>query len=300
MPIEILSTDSPDNLRINSDVLYLIFGFGTGDTFNAMIHLAKAPPVSEYELIIKKPQLNLVLFLLGIYQRRPVRINVVDHWKHNFSMLIAKNFPQIPFRRGMEPNLRCDGFVDVWLNPYNYNKVIPLTDHDVSAIQGYFGNQKPTQPIPNNSVILFPTAGANFSEYVPPWKEMVKALKECGVENVYVNQSGITDYGSESIEGAQPIMLSHEELIRSIYNPIGRIGLIAVRSGVLDILRFSGARALVLYQPKPEGIFTTCRFGLLKHNMDLMEAMCLNISIEHQNKLIDYYVRQFIACHLER
>jgi hypothetical protein len=300
MKIEIHSYSSPDQLKLNSDALYLILGFGTGDTFNAMIHLCKAAPLREYELIIKRPQLNLIIFLLGIYQRRPVRIHVVEHWKHDFSLKIAQCFPSIPFMRGMEPNLLKTGLIDVWLNPFNYNKVIPLTEPDVTAIQGYFGAQKPEKTLPHNSVILFTTAGANFSDYVPPWEKMVQALKESGVEHVYVNQSGILDYGSEFITGAEPIKLSHEELIRTVYNSTGRIGLIAVRSGVLDILRFSAARALVLYQPVPEGIFTTCRFGLLKHNLDLIEAMCLSQSKEHQDQLLDYYIRQFIACPLER
>jgi hypothetical protein len=300
MTIAIHSYASPEQLPLKADALYLIFGFGTGDTFNAMIHLCKAAPLCEYELIIKRPQLNLVIFLLGIYQRRPVRVHVVDHWKHDFSLKIAQSFPGIPFLRGLQANLDRTGLVDVWLNPFNYNKVIPLSDQDVVAIQGYFGSQKPEKTLPNNSVILFTTAGANFSDYIPPWEKMVQTLKASGIENVFVNQSGIADYGSEAIAGAEPITLSHEELIRTVYNPNGRIGLIAVRSGVLDILRFSAARALVLYQPVPEGIFTTCRFGLLKHNFDLIEAMCLNQSREHQDQLLDYYIRQFIACPLER
>jgi hypothetical protein len=147
---------------------------------------------------------------------------------------------------------------------------------------------------------LFPTAGANFTDYVPPWEQLVKTLKEFGLEHVYVNQSGIADYGNEVISGAEPITLSHEELIRSVYNPIGRVNLVAVRSGVIDILRFSAARALVLYQPVPEGIFATCRFGLLKHNLDLIEAMCLNESKVHQDKLLEYYIQQFISSSLER
>jgi hypothetical protein len=300
MTIEIHSYGSPDQLPLKADALYLIFGFGTGDTFNAMIHLCKAAPLCEYELIIKRPQLNLVIFLLGIYQRRPVRIHVVDHWKHDFSLKIAQSFPAIPVLRGMQANLDRIGLVDVWLNPYNYDKVIPLTDLDVSAIQAYFAAQKPEKALPHNSVILFTTAGANFSDYVPPWAQMVQTLKASGIENVFVNQSGIADYGNENIADAEPISLSHEELIRTVYNPSGRVGLVAVRSGVLDILRFSGARALVLYQPVPGGIFTTCRFGLLKHNFDLIEAMCLNQSKEHQDQLLDYYLRQFIACPLER
>jgi hypothetical protein len=300
MSIEIHDYNSPEQLPVKAGILYLIFGFGTGDTFNAMIHLCKAPPLSNYELIIKRPQLNLILFLLGIYQRRPLRIHVVDHWKHDFSVRIAQSFPEIPFLRGMEPNLSTTGLVDVWLNPFNYNKVIPLTDQDVIAIQGYFSSQKPEKILPENSVILFTTAGANFNDYVPPWEQMVQTLKLGGIENVFVNQSGIADYGSEIIAGAEPITLSHEELIRTVYNPSGRVGLIAVRSGVLDILRFSGARALVLYQPEPDGIFSTCRFGLLKHNFDLIEAMCLNHSKEHQDLLLDYYIRQFISSPLER
>ena len=300
MQIEIQTYSKPEELRLNSSALYLIFGYGTGDTFNAMIHLAKAAPLREYELIIKKPQLNLVLFLFGIYQRRPIRIHVVDHWKHDFSVFVAQSSPSLSFFRGLEPNLIKNGLVDVWLNPFNYNKVIPLTDQDVVAIQGYFGSQKPQKTLPNNSVILFPTAGANFTDYVPPWEQLVKTLKEFGLEHVYVNQSGIADYGNEVISGAEPISLSHEELIRSVYNPIGRVNLVAVRSGVIDILRFSASRALVLYQPVPEGIFTTCRFGLLKHNLDLIEAMCLNESKVHQDKLLEYYIQQFISSSPER
>ncbi|MEN9395062.1 MAG: hypothetical protein RL362_1283 [Bacteroidota bacterium] len=300
MTIEIHTYSSPEELRLKSSTLYLIFGYGTGDTFNAMIHLAKAAPLREYELIIKKPQLNLVLFLLGIYQRLPIRIHVVDHWKHDFSVFVAQNSPSISFMRGLEPNLLKEGLIDVWLNPFNYNKVIPLTDLDVIAIQGYFSAQKPKAVLPENSVILFPTAGANFTDYVPPWEKLVKTLKDFGLQHVYVNQSGIADYGNEMISGAEPIALSHEELIRAVYNPIGRMNLVAVRSGVIDILRFSAARALVLYQPIPEGIFETCRFGLLKHNLDLIEVMCLNESKVHQDKLLEYYVQQFIASTLER
>jgi hypothetical protein len=300
MKIDIQTYSSPKELRLKLSALYLIFGYGTGDTFNAMIHLAKSAPLREYELIIKKPQLNLVLFLLGIYQRRPIRIHVVDHWKHDFSLFVAQSSPYLAFMRGLEPNLTKDGLIDVWLNPFNYNKVIPLTDIDVVAIQGYFRSQKPQKTLPNNSVILFPTAGANFTDYVPPWEQLVKTLKGFGLENVYVNQSGIADYGKEVVPGAESISLSHDELIRSVYNPIGRVNLVAVRSGVIDILRFSAARALVLYQPEPDGIFTTCRFGLLKHNLDLIEAMCLNESKVHQDKLLDYYIKQFIACSLEK
>lgn len=300
MKIEILQYDGPNELILSVDTLYLIFGFGTGDTFNAMIHLCKAPPGRDYDLIVKRPQLNLILFLLGLYQRRPVRIHVVEYWKHDFSLQIAQCFPTIPFARGLEPNTVRNGFVDIWLNPFNYNKVIPLSDVDITAIRGYFGAQTPEKKLPKNSVIFFPTAGANFTDYIPPWEQMVTTLKENGVEHVFVNQSGGNDYGSEVITGAEPIQLSHEELIRTVYSSSDRVNLIAVRSGAIDILRFSGARALVMYQPVPDGIFKTCRFGLLRHNLDLIETICLGESKMHQDQILNYYAKQFIASSVER
>lgn len=300
MAIQIAQYEQPDQLILSANTLYLIFGYGTGDTFNAMVHLCKAPPVCEYELIIKRPQLNLVLFLLALYPRRPVRIHVVEYWKHDFSIQIAQRFPSIPFSRGVEPLLDRSGFVDFWQTPSLYNKIIPLNDGDVAAIHAYFAAQQPANPLPDNSVILFPTAGANFTDYIPPWADLVRTLKVHGLEHVYVNQSGVADYGDESIEGAEPLQLSHEELIRTVYRPQGRINLIAVRSGVLDILRFSAARALVLYQPVPDGIFKTCRFGLIKHNLDLIEAICLNDAKAHQDAILHYYIKQFMACSLDR
>ena len=110
--------------------------------------------------------------------------------------------------------------------------------------------------------------------------------------------SGIQEYGDETIEGATAIRLSHRELIRTIHGT-PNVKIIAVRSGVLDILRFSDARALVLYQPAPEGIFETCRFGLIPTNMDLIETICLNQSAEHQDLIIRYYVHNFLASPLK-
>ena len=290
---------SLDQLVLNTGTLYLVFGFGTGDTFNAMVHLCKAPPQCDYELIIKRPQLNLVLFLLGLFDHVPRQVHAVDYWKHDFSAQLLTRFPTIPFVRGVEPHSTRSGFIDFWQNPGNYNKIIPLNDDDIARIAAYFRAVPPQRQLPEGSVVLFPTAGANFSDYVPAWASIVDTLKRRGLTNVYVNQSGVADYGDESIAGAEPISMPHDELIRSFHTG-RRLAIIAVRSGVLDILRFCGQRALVLYQPEPSGIFETCRFGLLRHNLDMIEAICLNVSTEHQHRVIEYYVENFIASPLER
>ncbi len=297
--VQILFYDSPERLDLEPGALYLMFGFGTGDTFNAMIHLRKAPPLRDYELIIKRPQLNLVMFLLGLFERLPRRVHAVDYWQHDFSPQVAGRFPAFPYARGMEGHSAREGFIDVWLHPFNYDKLIPLEPADIDAMLGYFRQQPPARPLPQNSVVLFPTAGTNFSDYVPPWESLVASLRQKGFEHIYVNQSGVAEYGAEAIGGAEPLNLAHDELIRTFHAEGAKLRLIAVRSGVLDILRFCGQRALVLYQPVPRGIFETCRFGLLKHRFDLVEAICLNTSAPHQDQVLEYYLQHFIASPLE-
>jgi hypothetical protein len=299
MQSEINLYNSPDELILQINMLYLIFGFGTGDAFNAIIHLQKSPPIRNYELIIKKPQVNLVQFLTGMFSRLPSKIHVVDYWKHDFSMQIKARFPTLPYVRGIEPNSIRIGFIDFWQHPFNYNKIIPLVDDDIMEIINYFQQKSPMHFLPNNSVVMFPTAGTNFSDYLIPWKNIVKTLREQGIQNIFVNQSGISEYGDEIIDGAEAINFSHDELIRLFYSKNLKIKIIAVRSGVLDILRFCEQRALVFYQPNPSGIFETCRFGLLRHNMDIIETICLNISTDHQDQIINYYVKNFICSSLE-
>lgn len=299
MEIGIREYKNVADLKLETDKLYLIFGFGTGDTFNAMIHLCKAPPTVDYELIIKKPQLNLVIFLIKLFSRIPRVIHVIDHWNHDFSNVIKAAFPSVGFFRGFQGNLDMRGLVDVWHNPFNYNKIIPLSDIDIDAICAYFSSENPKETLPDNSVIFFPTAGENFKDYLPPWGALADELRAAGHENIFVNVSGVPNYGSENIPGVVPLSLSHEELIRSIYGKKGKVKLIGVRSGVLDILRFSKARALVLYQPVPSGIFETCRFGLLRHNLDIIEAICLNKSSAHQDDVLKFYIKHFTASPLE-
>ena len=300
MEPEILCLDSLDRMVLNTGALYLIFGYGTGDTFNALIHLQKAMPVRDYELIIKRPQLNLVRFLSGLFDRPPVRIIAVDYWKHDFSAHITARFPTLPFVRGIEPHSARSGFIDCWLAPSLYNKLIPLTDDDVARLVAHFRHEPPAMRLPPNAVVFFPTAGTNFSDYIPPWERMAATLRACGLEHIYVNDSGVSDYGNEAIPGVRSLNLPHDELMRMFYDPATTIKMIAVRSGVLDILRFCGQRALVLYQPVPEGIFDTCRFGLLRHNLDMVETICLNTSADHQDQVLDFYLRRFIASPLER
>jgi len=290
---------APIELALNSQVLYLCFGYGTGDTFNAMIHLAKAAPMREYELIIKAPQLNLVLFLLGHFGRKPSVIHSVDYWKHDFAPQFMPSNPGIALTRGVEPNAVRSGVIDFWHNPFNYQKIIPLQDDDFRAWQAYFQSVPPKEELPDGAVVIFQTAGANFSQYIPDWARMVRTLKESGVEHVYVNQSGVSEYGDEGIDGATPLSLPHDELVRTFSGP-RRHSIVSVRSGVLDILRFCRQRALVLYQPQPSGIFETCRFGLLRHEFDLIETMCPNVSPEHQHQVIDLLLSGFIASQIVR
>jgi hypothetical protein len=108
----------------------------------------------------------------------------------------------------------------------------------------------------------------------------------------------VADYGSENIEGAEPLNLPHDELIRLFYAD-EPIHVVAVRSGVLDILRFSAQKMLIFYQPALKGIFETCRFGLLKHNLDLIELICMNHLKEHQDAIIDFYLDAFVASPLD-
>lgn len=296
---EIRTYKSPAELSLDPQVLYLCFGYGTGDTFNAMVHLAKATPLRDYELIIKAPQLNLVLFLLGHFGQKPSVIHSVKYWKHDFAPQFMPVNPGVGFARGVEPNAVRSGVIDFWHNPFNYQKIIPLEEADFKSWQTYFSALPPAQPLPDGSVVIFQTAGANFSQYIPDWARMVRTLKSAGVEHVYVNQSGVSEYGYEGIVGATPLTLAHDELVRTFCSP-HRHSIVSVRSGVLDILRFCKQRALVLYQPEPSGIFETCRFGLLRHEFDLIEAMCLNVSPEHQHQTIDLYLRGFIASQITR
>jgi len=285
-----------EELVLNTGGLYLMFGYGTGDTFNAMIHLRSAPPEGNYEFIIKAPQENLVRFLFGSFEHPPSRVHVIPYWNHDFSKQILKRFPSLPFARGVWSHATGSGLIDSWQHPFNYQKLIPLEKCDILSLTDYFRSQPPAQALPARSVVLFPTAGTNFSEYVPDWPRIAALLKVRGFK-VFANQSGVADYGSEQIEGAEPLNLPHSELIRLFY--AGQpIHVVAVRSGVLDILRFSAQKMLIFYQPALKGIFETCRFGLLKHNLDLIELICMNHLKEHQNAMIDFYLDTFIASSL--
>ncbi|MEY3200947.1 MAG: hypothetical protein RIR70_497 [Pseudomonadota bacterium] len=286
-----------EELVLNTGGLYLMFGFGTGDTFNAMIHLRRAPPQGDYEFIIKAPQENLVRFLLGSFEHPPARVHVIPYWKHDFSQQIVMRFPSLPFARGVAAQAAGSGLIDFWQHPFNYQKLIPLEERDIASLTDYFRSQPPERILPAGSVVLFPTAGTNFSEYIPDWPHIAASLKARGFQ-VFANQSGVADYGSEHIEGAEPINLPHDELIRLFY--AGQpIHVVAVRSGVLDILRFSAQKMLVFYQPALKGIFETCRFGLLKHNLDLIELICMNHLKQHQDAMIDFYIDHFIGSSLD-
>jgi len=264
-----------------------------------MVHLAKAPPSVTYNMIIKKPQLDLVLFLLGLFKQAPNRLIVVDYWKHDFALVLSQLFPELGIQRKFEPHMRDSGLLACWATPSYYNKILPHTEEDMNVLRAYFGVGSSASSIPEGSVVLFPTAGTQFSDYKPDWSGIVSQLKSLGMHNIFANVSGIQEYGDETIKGATPIQLSHRELIKTIHGT-PRVKIIAVRSGVLDILRFSDARALVLYQPVPDVIFETCRFGLIPTKMDFLEAICLNESTEHQNLTIQYYVEKFLASTLTR
>ncbi len=298
MTVDVRHYASLDELVLNISSLYLVFGFGTGDTFNAMIHLHTAPPAREYELIVKKPQLNLVQFLLGMFPHPPVCIHAVEYWQHDFSAQLAMRFPTLPCVRGVEGRATRSGFLDFWQNPHHYQQLLPLAADDIDHMVGYFQRCPPARALPEDAVVLFPTAGTNFSDYVPDWPACVAELRSLGFPHIYANQSGVAEYGNEQIPGAEPLQLNHEELIRTVYAPGARMRVLAVRSGVLDILRFARLRALVLYQPVPKGIFETCRFGLLPHNLDLIETICLNQSREHQDQMLTYYLRHFLGSRL--
>jgi len=283
-----------DKLVLEREFLHLVFGYGTGDTFNALVHLAKAPPSVPYNMIIKKPQLDLVLFLLGLFGQVPNRLIVVDYWKHDFALHLSQRFPDLGLQRKFEPHMRDAGLLACWATPSHYNKILPHTQEDVAVLRAYFSAESAANSLPEGSVVLFPTAGTQFSDYKPNCSGIVSQLRSLSLPNIFVNVSGIQEYGDETIEGATAIRLSHRELIRTIHGTPS-VKIIAVRSGVLDILRFSDARALVLYQPVPEGIFETCRFGLIPTNMDVIEAICLNQSVKHQNSIIEYFIRHFLA-----
>lgn len=291
----VIHYDSFNELRLSVSSFYLVFGYGTGDTFNALVHLHKAPPLRDYEIIVKKTQLNLVLFLLGLFERTPLQIHVIDHWAHDFSAQVVHRFPTLPAIMGFEPNSNRTGFLDCWNPLAYYNKIIPLDQSDLQRVQGFFSNGPPQENLPEKSVVIFVSAGTNFSDYIPDWSAIVQALREEGLKDVYVNQSGVGHYGEEPDYGATPLRCSHEELIRLAYRPGAGLRLIGVRSGAFDILRFSGARSLVFYQPEPTGVFENCRMGLLSHNLDLIELICLNHNKSHQDKVIDYYIRKFIC-----
>lgn len=293
------SHESFESLTLDVGHLYLIFGYGTGDTFNALIHLAKAPPVVPYSLIIKKPQLDLILFLLELFQSRPTSLLVVDYWQHDFDQQVSSRFPSLGFQRKFEPLMKDRGLVSCWASPSLYDKILPHTDVDIEAIRAYFSSVKPSTYLPDGAVLLFPTAGTQFSEYKPNWAAMVKELKQLGIQNIFVNVSGIKEYGNEHIEGASPLTLSHRELIRLVHNTRD-LKIVGVRSGVLDILRFCDAKALILYQRAPEGIFETCRFGLIPNRMDIVETICLHQFAEHQDSIIGYYLKNFLASPLHR
>jgi hypothetical protein len=284
-------------VTVNRDHLYLILGYGTGDTFNALIHLQKYPPSIPYSLIIKNPQKNLVRFILNIFAKKPLYVLSIKYWKHDFSVKIAQHFPTVTFARGFEVNSSRVGFIDLWLNPSNYQKIAPLNDQDIINIIEAFGKTKSNIKLAPNSTVLFITAGENFSQFVPNWRRIADVLTQCGLPDVYVNRSGVNEYGSEEIEGITPLDLNHSDLISLFYSQ-ENINIVGVRSGVLDILRFSKQKALVLYQPKPSGIFETCRFGLLKNNLDLIEVICLPGEDKFQQSVIEYHLKSFIGFNL--
>jgi hypothetical protein len=283
-----------EEVTLDRTSLNVILGYGTGDTFNALIHLQKYPPKVPYTLIIKSPQKNLVEFMLRLFSRSPEKVVAIKYWKHDFSVRLAAHFPGIPFARGFEANSNRHGFLDLWQNPFNYQRVAPLHDADIRRIVEVFSSGEPPLTIPPRSAVLFVSAGANFSGFIPKWSRIGRVLKGLGIPEVYVNRSGVPEYGSEDIEGLTPLDLNHSELIRLLYSP-SDIRIVAVRSGVLDILRFSRKKALVLYQPNPSGIFETCRFGLLKHNLDLIETICMPGADEYQDGVIEYYLKSFLS-----
>jgi hypothetical protein len=272
----------------------IVLGYGTGDTFNALIHLQKYPPRSEYSLIVKAPQSDLVQFMLRLFERPPVSIICIPYWKHDFSVKLATHFPSIPFARGFEPHSTWQGLIDLWQNPFNYQRLAPLGALDLDRIRHLFSNSSLSNFLEPHSTVFFTTAGANFSQYIPDWKRFSEFLKSVGAPNVYANRSGVKDYGEEVIEGVPTLDLKHSELIQLFYSQ-ANINIVGVRSGVLDILRFSRQKALVLYQPVPAGIFETCRFGLIDNDFDLVETICLPNNHEFQHSVVEYYLKHFIA-----
>jgi hypothetical protein len=286
--------NSIEELNIPKGKCVLIFGYGTGDTFNALLHLSRSPPLCSYEIVIKSPQKNLVLFMLDLFSRQPEAIHVVDYWKHDFSQIIGRLHESHSKARGIAPSLRQPDIIDCWVSPSFYQKIIPIEDGYINQLISAFKSKPPKTVIPDGSVMLFTTAGTNFSEYSVPWQSIVTTLKDRGLNNIYANISGNSNYGEEHVAGTTSLHIEHDELIRAVYQTKD-LRIIGIRSGVLDILRFASAKALVLYQRNPAGIFKTCRFGLLRHNFDLIELICLDRSVEHQDLQLKYYASEFIG-----
>ena len=122
---------------------------------------------------------------------------------------------------------------------------------------------------------------------------MADILRERGFQHFFVNQSGFSHYSGEDIPDLTPFSPPHDEMLRMFYAPDAKVKIIAVRSGAVDLLRFTPHQALVLYQPEPKGIFETCRFGLLEHRFDCLEAICLKHTPDHQDEVLLYYMQRF-------
>jgi hypothetical protein len=278
----------------------IMFAFSTGDTFNGLLQLAKAPPQIEYHLIVKKPQLELLQALLNLLPAKPTVVHVFDHFDNHFTKLIRDANPHLTTRGyGYFPAIREPGLYNWGHAAFEDRRVNKLGAADIAQIRAHFVSLPKTKEIPDGTVVLFPNMGAGRLEDDFPWGDLARHIMRGGRHNVVCNVSGKAEYANETIPGVEPLQLSQLDLLANFYQKGERLRFVAARSGVVDLIRLSASRGIVLYPDKPiwrqYSYFDTYRIGQMFHNLDLAEVPLLASMRGNWLDLVSYYCDNFLC-----
>lgn len=270
----------------------LVLGYGTGDTFNSLLHLRFYPPSSSYELIVKKDQAALVTSLTKWFEAPPDRIWVLDHWGHDFSERVFVSLGQSVMTRGVVRDFTA-GLLAYWASPSQYQVILPLNAAQFSIWERNLADAPVSISPPEGSTILFTSTSGGISNFHLDWNQVCASLIKRSGRPVFANVSPQGQYKDLVPKGSTPISPSQLELVTLLINRPD-LSFVALRSGVVDLLRLGRNKGLVIYSELVKDLFTTCRMSALHHNLDLHELVIRSGGEDWEFRSLEYVLENFL------
>lgn len=267
-----------------------IFGFGTGDTFNALLSLASTN-LSNYSFIVKRTHLSLVQFMVNTLNIPVYATYSIDYHKHDLveqiSSLTSERVSPLS-----EMNLvHASRFINAWAPLAQYSELFPATRYIETQFIKSVSRLVPQQTLPAKSAILFTSAGSAL-DFNVPWDKIIRILRDRDYK-VFVNISGKDFYNDRTLNGCIPLSANHSELMHIFYKS-NNLCLVGVRSGIFDLARLSNVRAFIIYHPTPDGVFRNCRLGKTSSIFDFLELPLLDRPSGDQDDLLSWSLRDFL------